>query len=270
MKFRIAYTSDLHMNHAHYRAFFGIPADAYVIGGDLTTTDCGECIGVQREFLVRHLPQFTKGKNVFLIAGNDDCAINTGILQNSRDYHFVHNRRIRLNDDFEIVGYSFVNPTPFPLKDWEKPDLPEVGKNPNAGVKSTANGFVEFKLENKGDCIQRDLSSELFTTNASNTVYVMHASPYDTCLDMSIKKIHLGSRAIREFIEKNQPYLTLHGHNHATVHASGEFVQKIGKTTSMAAGNNHEFPELAALVFDLYEPEKAERMKINASKYSSK
>ncbi|MCI0474063.1 MAG: hypothetical protein L0Y76_10825, partial [Ignavibacteria bacterium] len=41
---------------------------------------------------------------------------------------------------------------------------------------------------------------------------------------------HVGSIAIRRFIENNNPLLTLHGHIHESTQITGEWKEYIGKT----------------------------------------
>ncbi len=59
---------------------------------------------------------------------------------------------------------------------------------------------------------------------------------------------HLGSVAVRRFIEQKQPLLTLHGHVHETVRLSGSWRDRIGRTHSFSAA--HDGPELALVRFD--------------------
>ena len=61
---------------------------------------------------------------------------------------------------------------------------------------------------------------------------VCHAPPLDTALDRVREGLHAGSRAIREFIEKNQPAYFFCGHIHE---AEGVVVQ-MGATRAMNVG----------------------------------
>ena len=69
---------------------------------------------------------------------------------------------------------------------------------------------------------------------------------------------HVGSIAVRRFIEARQPLLTLHGHVHESSRLSGSWRERIGATLSFSAA--WDGPELALLDFDLEEPEAAERL----------
>ena len=66
--------------------------------------------------------------------------------------------------------------------------------------------------------------------------------------------------AVRLFIEKEQPYLTLHGHIHETVDISGTFKHNIQNTLCLTSGNHNVGEQLAVLVFDLYNPRDVRRI----------
>ena len=68
---------------------------------------------------------------------------------------------------------------------------------------------------------------------------------------------HVGSIAIKRFIEKKQPFLTLHGHVHETVRLTGEWKERRGKTFSFSAA--HDGDELAVIRFDTNDLENASR-----------
>jgi len=69
--------------------------------------------------------------------------------------------------------------------------------------------------------------------------------------------VHIGSIAIRRFIEKRQPLLTLHGHVHESAGLTGNWRDKIGRTPCLSAA--HDGPELALVKFALEDIEHAER-----------
>ena len=93
----------------------------------------------------------------------------------------------------------------------------------------------------------------------SRAIFLFHAPPYDTGLDRAAldgKKVHgvyldvhIGSIAIRRFIESKQPLLTLHGHVHESARITGMWKEQIGRTLAISAA--HDGPELALVKFDL-------------------
>jgi Icc-related predicted phosphoesterase len=290
--------SDLHGKREQYQKLAShakkISADTIIIGGDITPNPGGRIdFGEQRRFLQNYLPMsiislrigLPKCK-VYLMPGNDDCASNLDVLEQQKElYTNIHGKRIQLTPDLELVGYSYVPITPFGLKDWEKFDLSiippeykeayEMEKRINYkldGFKTRKNNWDQFVFTPEmelSDSIQKDLKGELFTKSPEKTIYVSHTPPYNTNLDKIIRsspfgslpeKISIGSIALRLFIEDYQPYLTLHGHIHETVVVSGSFRDKIGKTLCLAPGNHPNQDKLAAIVFDAYGVEHAQRI----------
>lgn len=62
-------------------------------------------------------------------------------------------------------------------------------------------------------------------------ILVVHNPPKETKLDMTFTKKHVGSPAIREFIEKKQPILSISAHIHEAIGTD-----KIGNTTLFYPG----------------------------------
>ena len=291
MQHKILYTSDIHGNEIQYQKLVDyaikISADTIIIGGDIAPKRRLEdnYIKFQRQFFEHRLPEILcplkeklPDSKLFLIMGNDDCMANLDVLekQGSCLCQLIHGKRMHLTKEFDIIGYSYVPITPFGIKDWEKFDLSNVPldfreeyenrKRTNYrlnGAKSTKSGWKEFQFINnmeKQDSIQKDLSDKLFQKKPNKTVYVIHTPPNQTNLDQVLTKNHVGSIAVRLFIEDYQPYLTLHGHIHQTVDVSGNFKDNIGKTLCLTSGNHDVGSKLAVLVFDLYHPEHANRI----------
>jgi Icc-related predicted phosphoesterase len=96
---------------------------------------------------------------------------------------------------------------------------------------------------------------------------LFHAPPYRTDLDRAALDghtfehvpldVHIGSIAIRRFIEERQPLVTLHGHVHESARITGSWRQRIGRTWCFSAA--HDGPELALVRFDLEDPGAATR-----------
>lgn len=286
MPFKIVFTADLHGNEAHYTKLVDyaneLHADAVILGGDLAPNfhvnagniahiDWKDLIGVQRTFLEQRLPVLLKrlaGPKAYLILGNDDARVNVDILQNRPEFTYIDRSRVRLTDNLELIGYSTVPITPFGIKDWEKHDLREYPPGDEAylfrnrrfqGMKSTPEGWCDFSFPtDKSDCIENDLAQSGYTNNAQRTIHVMH-SPPDSILDVIRSGAHVGSFAIRKFIDQKQPLVTLHGHIHETVEMTGRFIETRGNTVCLAPGNNPHNDKLALLVLDAENPKDAKR-----------
>jgi Icc-related predicted phosphoesterase len=70
--------------------------------------------------------------------------------------------------------------------------------------------------------------------------------------------VHVGSIAIKQFIEEKQPLLTLHGHIHESARITGSWKERIGNTFCFSAARDG--PELALVRFDPDSPENTSRI----------
>lgn len=262
--FKLLYTADLHGNEVFYKRLLKKAEkdniNAVVIGGDLCPKGEGSLqnkIESQKffleKFLIHLFRQFkeeNKGKEIYLIMGNDDFRVNFKVLENADEAGIlksIHKKSVKLNKSLNIAGYSFINPTPFRLKDWEKPEL-ENGKMPQqvfAGEIRTA--------EKESGTINGDLGKLKGMSNPKKTVYVIHAPPFNTKLDIITTSAHVGSVSIRHFIEEEQPLLTLHGHIHESPKMSGSWKDKIGKTLCINVGSSYPEDKVNCVVIDLEE-----------------
>jgi Icc-related predicted phosphoesterase len=121
--------------------------------------------------------------------------------------------------------------------------------------------------EIKWGTIQKDLTSLVGEDCLDQAVFLFHTPPYDTPLDRAALDgktyehvaldLHVGSIAVRRFIEERQPLLTLHGHVHESARLTGTWKIRIGRTTCINGA--HDGPELALVRFDLDSPEAAIR-----------
>ncbi len=258
---KILYTSDLHGNEGFYKRLLKKAeeenVDAIVIGGDLCPKgghSAEERVKIQKNFLEKFMialfKEFkTRNKNTefYVIMGNDDFRVNLKILEKAEKNNIlksIHKKSAKLNKNLSIAGYSFVNPTPFRLKDWEKPDF----KNDKAPAHLFSG---EIRSIGKEDgTIKDDLESMKKLSVPKKTVYVIHAPPFGTKLDVIMDKVHVGSKSVRKFIEKGQPFLTLHGHIHESPKMSGSWHDKIGKTVCINVGSSYPEDKLNCVIVD--------------------
>lgn len=299
LEHKVLYTSDMHGNKRQFETFLEyavqIKPATVIIGGDIAPKNIGidtrnsKYIDAQRTFLgndlpalIGHLKQGLPETNVFVMLGNDDCAVNLDVLNEHPElYKEIHGKRFNINENYDIVGYSFVPITPFSIKDFEKfdlSDIPESVKQDYEHRKRTNYRFDGIRSVNEpnlgwecylfeqtqeaSDSIQRDLKSKIYTAQPRNTVYVFHTPPHNTALDVIQDGTHVGSFAVREFIQRYNPKLTLHGHIHETVDMSDRFLEHIGESILLSSGNHNYDREVAVVEFDLYRPESAKRKKL--------
>ena len=232
----------------------------------------------QRKFLLEYLvPKFEgikkKGKKeVYIMMGNDDFSCNLDILEQAEKDGLLKllydkkNEKPKIHEiskDVFIAGYCYVPLTPFGIKDWEKFDRDEKPQRDCSffGYKSCKNdegciirGVNLDTPAYRKDNIAKDLES--FASDAGKerigkTIMVIHSPPSNTVHDRAGFHEgwrHVGSIAIREFIEKYQPLLTLHGHIHESYKLTGEYKQNIGKTICVNPGTDKY--NLYSVIFD--------------------
>ena len=187
-------------------------------------------------------------------------AASTGVWQ------YVHNRRVEFGG-FSFYGYSYVPPTPFLLKDWERYD---VSRYVDPGSVSPEEGRRSVPVDARvirNATILDDLKTLTGTEDLERSIFLFHSPPHQTSLDRAALDgqmvdhvpldVHIGSIAIRRFIETRQPLITLHGHAHESARLTGEWHDRIGRTHLYGAA--HDGPELALVRFDPNVPEKATR-----------
>jgi len=197
---------------------------------------------------------------IFLIMGNDDPRFQEAAVLDVASqgiWEYIHDRKCEFKG-FPVYGYAYVPPTPFRVKDWERYD---VSRYVDPGCISPEEGIRSFPVpdqEKRYATIQNDLARLTGDDNLDRAIFLFHAPPYQTPLDLAALKgkmidavpldPNVGSIAIRRFIEKRQPLLTLHGHIHESPRLSSSWREVLGRTHCFSAA--HDGPELALIRFD--------------------
>ena len=279
------FVSDSHGRIPRYERLFAAierdRPDAVFLGGDLLPSGIAALFATTdghrdfvADFLVANFLRLREQlgdhyPRVFVIMGNDDGRIEEeAFLRAATDgvWEYVHNRRVEFGA-YVVYGYSYVPPTPFLLKDWERYD---VSRFVDPGCVSPEEGYLSLPIpehERKFPTIQKDLQQLTREHNLSKAIFLFHSPPYHTSLDRAAldgKKIdyvevdpHIGSIAIRRFIDSRQPLVTLHGHVHESARLTGSWRQQLGRTFCLSAA--HDGPELALVRFSPENPTKATR-----------
>ena len=92
-----------------------------------------------------------------MMMGNDDLRINKDVLDKAAKkgvFKLINQKVYKLGNKF-VAGYSYVNETPFLIKDWEKSD----------------------------DDIKKDLNALAKKSDPKKTIYSTHAPPRGTGLE---------------------------------------------------------------------------------------
>jgi uncharacterized protein len=246
------FTSDLHGQGSLYEQLVALVAahrpQAVLIGGDLCPHAVGaEGIAYQRVFLqgvvvefARRLREASPGSELLLLMGNDDWAVNVDCLEahDGRLWHYLHERVVPVAG-VPVAGLSWVPITPFGLKDWERwDDGADEAPARLDGWVSRAGGLEpqRFDPARRTPTIAGALESLARATRPAETVFVLHSPPRDTRCDMTASRLHVGSRAIRSFIERHAPPLVLGGHIHESPRVSTSYRDTIGPTVVVNPG----------------------------------
>jgi uncharacterized protein len=175
------------------------------------------------------------GLPLYFLPGNDDLYSIDKIIAEFEDRNVYNpdHKRYMIDEYHEIIGLSYSNMTPWHCnRDVEEEEL-------NHSLTKIAES-LEFP---------------------ERAITVLHVPPFnsglDVCpeLDENLHIIHrggqvlmkpVGSTAVREFIEKVQPLLSLHGHIHE---APGH--TRIGRTLAINAGSEYAEGIMKAAIINL-------------------
>lgn len=171
--------------------------------------------------------------SLFFMPGNDDLTTIDEVIAEFPHIHNPDGKRFWIDEHHELVGIANANMTP-----WR-----------------CARDLEEDVLEQKLKEIEQLLD------HAARAVANIHVPPYDSGLDMcpeldeNLKIVTaggqvlmkaVGSPAVRNFIERLQPLLTLHGHIHE---APGHV--RIGRTLCLNPGSEYAEGIMKAAIVNL-------------------
>lgn len=260
---KLLFVTDIHGNKDAYSKAFSLPCDALIFGGDLLPHHFHftEFVARQREFIEGWLlPALEKPHPpIYWIMGNDDASANEDLFLDADRRGratYLHARAAPFGDGF-IAGYSCVPLTPFGIKDWDRFDTTD---SPNyndqrAYYLSSRDGLGRCDIDRDirpRPTIAADLAALATKSDPARTTYVIHTPPRQTALDVLYNGHAIGSHAVRDFIERARPPLTLHGHIHESPDMSGKIVDTIGPTVMFNPGAS--LTRLRALEIDTADP----------------
>jgi uncharacterized protein len=161
------------------------------------------------------------GVRCFIDAGNDDEVEIVGVLREASYVEMPEGKVVMIDDYYEMISCGFANTTP-----WNAPrDIPDA----DLAV------FIEA------------MASQLRWPDRA--VFNIHVPPYASGLDIAplldanlkpqivggeLATGPVGSKAVRDAIERYHPLISLHGHVHES-----RAVTKIGRTTCINPGSEY-------------------------------
>jgi Icc-related predicted phosphoesterase len=169
-----------------------------------------------------------KGKEVFVMLGNDDFAeLEAHLLEENRrgSLVYIHGRVCPLGGA-QVLGYSCVLSKPFRYRHWERTE----------------------------EQIHQDLAALTTGHDTARLLLSIHMPPFGTNLDMLADGRHAGGQAVRDLLEQGRYGIGLFGHVHESHHVSGSRQDRVGSTLVINPGGYHD-SECCAVVFDSSNPE---------------
>lgn len=268
------FCSDLHGKKERYEKLFrlilGEQPDMVLLGGDLLPHGLHRNLNdsFTSEFLAPGLENLKKnmGKafpSILMIPGNDDPRSEEPALIELEErgyWKYLHKKMTEIHG-YTFYGYSYVPPTPFRLKDWERYD---VSRYVDPGCIEPEEGIFTADPDDDitSTTISRDLVSLVGDDPMEKAIFLFHSPPYRTWLDRAAldgrmvdhvpMDVHVGSIAIMGFIEERQPLITLHGHIHESSRITGYWSQQFGRTWAFNAAV--DVPELSVISFSPEDP----------------
>ncbi len=141
------------------------------------------------------------GDRLFLIPGNHESASQITDLCNRFGFRDFHGRHVELGG-FLFTGLGYSNPTPF----------------------DTPGEYSEAELEERLHAFD----------GLAPMVAICHAPPHGTMLDRITNLKHVGSRSVREFLQREKPRYFFCGH----IHEAAGVTEKLGVTSAMNVGKH--------------------------------
>ena len=170
------------------------------------------------------------GVRVFVCPGNDDEFEVDDVIRSSKFVELGEGRLIDI-EGFTMISTGWANPTPW----------------------NTHREESEERLSERIDAMASQL------TDPAHAIFNLHTPPYRSgldeapAIDADLRLLHggralrpVGSKAVRDAIDRYQPVLSLHGH----VHESKGAVT-LGKTLSINPGSAYEEGMLMAAIVTL-------------------
>ena len=240
---RFIFASDLHSNKTLYsdlgKLILSEKPDFLIIGGDLFAYS--PHAEPQIEFAKEYLCQFIRRINipVYVVPGSCDKPMSIKYLKEmpvNGLLNFLNLSGTNIGG-IEFIGYHYIQPGPFKIRDWERRDL----KDDNTVLKdvcllSDGNDKLYVVPNNFLNDLQ-SIEEDLSVLSNKKSIWVIHTPPFGGILDKNHANVLGGSKAVRKSIERVQPILTLHGHIHEAPSMSGRWSEQIGNTISINPGS---------------------------------
>lgn len=250
MSLSFLYCTDLHGKEGHYSALLTLAQrlGVYLIhlGADILPKGRGNLVQTQRDFVENGLRAFhmacrMSGIKVFSFFGNDDVYALKDLY---KTYAPLLDEFTEKVSKYEFKAYGYVPDYPFPLKTackidhpgWVRPEC-DRGTDVDSKGNITRIANIDKYLAAKGT-IQEDLAN---IRGTRNLVMATHTPPNGLGLDAAGNPPrYVGSQAVREWIELENPLLVLSGHIHESPRITGIWRATVGNTVIVQPGQEED------------------------------
>jgi len=244
---KVLYATDLHGQSDKFKAVLKVIDDheILILGADILPKGEGASERKIMDFIIYKLPEFFMKIKipVFIDFGNDDWYMYYKMFKNVVDVydhvHISHMNEIKIGD-YTFIGMQYVPDYPFGIKDWCREDSPKVCDSNQMSLPYESYSGVIKKIPDlytyfhNQDSIFVELNKLSLPTD--KTVYIIHAPPIQSGLDVCFRVGPVGSNDVRLWIETNKPFLTLHGHIHESYEITNTALTKINDTICINPG----------------------------------
>jgi len=244
---KVLYATDLHGQYDKFKAVLKVIDDhkILILGADILPKGEGTTKGKIMDFMHNYLYDFFLSVKIPIIIdfGNDDWMMYykyfKKIVNVFPNVHISHMNEIRIGD-YIFFGMHYVPDYPFGIKDWCREDGSKVCDSEQMSLPfSSKTGSIEripdlYVYFREQDSILEELNK--LSKPTDKTVYVIHAPPIQSGLDVCFRNGPVGSHDVRTWIETNKPFLTLHGHIHESYEITKTALTKINDTICINPG----------------------------------
>ena len=252
---KILATSDVHQMISKWKLLVKIckkeKIDVVAIAGDLLPKD--EYIVSQMPFIKSMRKYATQlqeaGTKIAIVLGNDDNQNMIPEMEKAHDeglWYYIPEKVAEICG-YEFAAMPYVPDYPFGYKYWCRAEYKE---NLRIDPVQYSDPLIVNK-DNKFEVIedypeylssQKSIWDSLMDTTSKvkdmkKSIWLIHAPPANLSLDVCARGVRVGSHAVHEFIMKQQPLLTIHGHIHESPEYSGhKWYHQEGNTLCIQGG----------------------------------
>ena len=254
---KLLITTDLHQHRAKWERLAKAAAeekpDFILIAGDILPKDGG--FGGQRQFFPRLRGILTDlrdqtGARVLTYLSNDDAHFLEPLLEAlAADGLCVNlNQRVHRENGLVFCGMNKVRDYPFGYKhycvpdgDWVADPIQFCGEGltfDERGVERAIPDLRRYLLAKRSIMEHlHELKAQLQPGEMGHSVWMVHQPPASLGMDICGDGRQVGSPALLQFIENNQPLLGCSGHIHESPHQrGGRWLAKVGNSTWVQPG----------------------------------